>query len=146
MKRNRMSGFTLVEIMVVSTVIGLLAMLAVPSFVQARANVQTTTCLNNLRVIDDAKLTYFIEVPIPDTEEPFLEDLVTAGYLRSTPACPSLGWYGVGNLNTAPNCSTPGHAPSTSVETAESQLISNPIPAPAPTPDPNGGSVGGGGA
>ena len=48
-------GFTLVEIMIVVAIIGLLAAIAVPNFVTARNNARTSTCINNMRLIDAAK-------------------------------------------------------------------------------------------
>ncbi|MFT5207208.1 MAG: prepilin-type N-terminal cleavage/methylation domain-containing protein, partial [Candidatus Omnitrophota bacterium] len=45
-------GFTLVEIMIVVAIIGLLASIAIPNFVQARRTARTNACINNLRTID----------------------------------------------------------------------------------------------
>ena len=58
---NKKAGFTLVEIMIVVAIIGLLAAIAIPNFIRARKQSQTTTCLNNLRQIDSAKQQYALE-------------------------------------------------------------------------------------
>ena len=59
MKRQR--GFTLVEIMIVVTIIGILASLAVPAFQRARWKALETSIRNNLRQIWGAAQQYMLE-------------------------------------------------------------------------------------
>lgn len=56
-----LAGFTLVEIMVVVSVIALLAAMIVPSFLRARKRSQATLVKNDLRLIDGAISQYAIE-------------------------------------------------------------------------------------
>jgi prepilin-type N-terminal cleavage/methylation domain-containing protein len=59
MKRtHNTAGFTLVEIMIVVAIIGLLAAIAIPSFLKARTQSQITAVANDLRVFGDAFETY----------------------------------------------------------------------------------------
>ena len=47
-------GFTLVEIMIIVALVGLLAALAVPTFIQARKQSQGKRIVNDVRIIDAA--------------------------------------------------------------------------------------------
>src|ERR1041385_2735647 len=76
---NRRAGFTLVEIMVVVGVIGVLAPIAIPNFIKARAAAQTNTCINNIRALATAKQEWATETlqgpgasPDSDQLEPYL--------------------------------------------------------------------------
>ena len=59
MRRN--AAFTLVEIMIVVSIITLLAVIAVPSFLRARQRSQNTKFINALRVASDAVSLYAME-------------------------------------------------------------------------------------
>src|SRR6185503_6790598 len=58
---NRNGGFTLVEIMVVVAIIGLLAAIAIPSFMKSRDMAQLNSIFNNLRTIEAAKDQWALE-------------------------------------------------------------------------------------
>lgn len=108
MWRNK-KGFTLVEIMIVVAIIGLLAAIAIPNFVQARQRAQQNACIANLKQIDGAKNVYAIDLSQADTVDPAWGALVP-NYIKRTPVCPSAGTYTIGVINTIPTCGQSGHS------------------------------------
>jgi prepilin-type N-terminal cleavage/methylation domain-containing protein len=87
----RKTGFTLVEIMIVVAIIGILASIAIPNFVQCRRTAQMNACISNLRYIDSAKQEWAFEQRKQDTDTPTGSDLQP--YLGRTaggglPSCP----------------------------------------------------------
>lgn len=104
-------GFTLVEIMIVVAIIGLLAAIAIPSFVKSRESARTSACVNNLRQIDSAKEQWAMANNAGNGDAgPALADLVGANnYIKKTPTCPAGGTYTVGAIGTDPSCSVAAH-------------------------------------
>ena len=89
------AAFTLVEIMIVVAIIGLLAAIAIPNFVKARATAQANACINNLRQIDAAAQQFALEnhkktgdtISFPSDLTPYIK-LNASG---SLPPCPAGG-------------------------------------------------------
>ncbi len=102
---SRKSGFTLVEIMIVVAIIGLLAAIAIPNFVKARAASQKNACIANLKQIDGAKATWALEQKQGNTGVPTDTDLYGSDkYIRTAPTCPGGGTYTLNNVMTKPTC------------------------------------------
>ena len=119
LSKNRKSGFTLVEIMIVVAIIGLLAAIAIPNFVKARATSQANACINNMRQIDAAVNQWALEThQVTGAAAPSLTSDLTP-YIKlnangSIPPCPAGGTYTEATVGNSPSCSlsstvTPSH-------------------------------------
>ncbi|MDP8248159.1 MAG: prepilin-type N-terminal cleavage/methylation domain-containing protein [Candidatus Tritonobacter lacicola] len=99
-------GFTLVEIMIVVAIIGLLAVLAIPNFIKARAKTLANQCVNNLRLIQSAKDQYSFENAITSTVIPAEADIEV--YLKNSviPSEPTGSSYSINAINTNAMCNS----------------------------------------
>ena len=102
----RAAAFTMVEMMIVVAIIGLLAVIAIPNFLKARATSQQKTCISNLRVIDAAINQWALETGQSSGVSIGGVDTV-ASYFRlnvnnSIPACPANGSYTTGSVGVTP--------------------------------------------
>ncbi len=104
MKTKR--GFTLVEIMIVVAIIGLLAAIAIPNFIQARTKAQTNTCIANLKQIQGAISLWALDAGKKDSDTVAMDNLVPT-YIKATPYCPldsAKAGYTLTTVATAPAC------------------------------------------
>ena len=105
--RPRTSGFTLLEIMIVVSIISCLLAIAIPRFVRARSASHQTTCINNLRQIRGAITQWALETKAGGTTSVQFADI--QGYLRGSVICPAGGTafsdsYTITDVQTAPTC------------------------------------------
>ncbi len=87
MKRNRQreAGFTLIELMIVMAIIGVLATLAIPSFVSAIKHAREAVLKEDLQTMRGAIDSYTMD---KQKAPQALDDLVQEGYLRAVPEDP----------------------------------------------------------
>jgi general secretion pathway protein G len=82
---TRESGFTLVELMVVMLIIGVLAAIAIPSFISSIKNAKEAVLKEDLHVLRNAIDSYTMDkAKAPQS----LDDLVQSGYLKTIPKDP----------------------------------------------------------
>ncbi len=84
--RNK-KHFTLVEIMIVVAIIGLLAAIAIPSFLNARTTSQKNACINNLRQISGAQDQFLLE----NSTSTLTSSGVNTYLEKDDPTCPAGG-------------------------------------------------------
>ena len=91
---------------------GMVAAIAVPSFVKARETAQHNACINNLRLIEAAKQEWALEHKKQSSDVPTEADLkpyIGRGAAGEMPKCPADGTYTFGSVGDKVRCSIPGH-------------------------------------
>ncbi len=109
MKSTRKLGFTLVEIMIVVAIIGILAAIAIPSFVQSRTQTRTNACINNLRLLDAAMEQAALANNWDVGDACGNADVIPYMKGAAMPVCPAGGAYTVAAIGTDPACNVANH-------------------------------------
>jgi prepilin-type N-terminal cleavage/methylation domain-containing protein len=102
------AGFTLIEIMIVVTIIAIIAAVVIPAYVGYINKSKASVCLGNLRELRVAKVHWSMDNSNNGKDSPMMSDLVP-DYLKKTPVCASGGTYTIGDLATDPVCSIESH-------------------------------------
>ena len=85
MGRKKDAGFTLIELMIVMAIIGVLALVAIPSYVSAVKHAREAVLKEDLHVLRAAVDSYTMD---KQKAPQSLDDLVQEGYLKSIPEDP----------------------------------------------------------
>jgi general secretion pathway protein G len=84
-KASSQSGFTLIELMIVMTIIALLAAIAIPSYIRSITKAKEAVLKEDLHTMRTAIDSYTVD---KEKAPQSLDDLVQAGYLKSIPIDP----------------------------------------------------------
>jgi len=107
------AGFTLVEIMIVVSIIGLLMAVLMPGLKSANAKARAQACILNLKAISaDVEMLRNEKGKKNGDPVNFPDDLTP--YFDKVPACPGGGTYSISAIGSDPTCSlgttvTPPH-------------------------------------
>ncbi len=108
-REMRAAGFTLGEIMIVVAIIGLLAAIALPSWVRARTTSQGKACISNLRQISGATQQWALDNRKGPSDPVSPEEILP--YLKNAVVCPAGGSaatfgssYTLNTVSNAPIC------------------------------------------
>jgi hypothetical protein len=89
--------------------VGIMAAIAIPSFVKARSTSQNHACINNLRIIDSAKEQWTMAERKFNGAEASIPGILEYIKGSTMPVCPQGGTYKINPIGVNPECSIPGH-------------------------------------
>ena len=97
--KSEKHGFTLLELMVTVSIIGLILAIAVPYYVRARSVSYSNVCTSNKSKLEGAITNYCLDHSTAQPSSVNMSDLVPS-YIKKTPLCPSSGSYVLDNVVT----------------------------------------------
>ncbi len=95
----------MVEIMIVVAIIAFLTAIAVPAWTRYKNTTCISTCINNLRQINSAKVQWAFDEKKGSQEIPLMTDLLPYFLGHVEPHCPSGGNYDIRNISEYAGCS-----------------------------------------
>lgn len=100
-------AFTIVELMLVVTVLGVLLSVAIPAYAQAKGRSTGAACAKNRQLFDQAKQLWMIDNGKSYGDGVYFKDLLPE-YIAEPPVCPGRGHYELHGLEGATSCSVHG--------------------------------------
>ena len=94
---------TMVELMVVVTVLGVILAMAIPAYSGARARSSETSCAKNRQILDQAKLLWMLDSGKVYSDEVLFKDLLPE-YVAEPPYCAAKGHYVLNGLKGETTC------------------------------------------
>ena len=98
------------QIAAATVILGIIVVLALPSFFPAHITEASGRCLNNLRQLDGATYQWALENGKTTNDTPSWQDLRPYLGPKWKAICEHGGTYALGRMNKPPTCSYPGHS------------------------------------